>query len=345
MVTRVWSTMTARRPRLRHGRPRKGSMTIRTTILIAASIGACCAGCVRTPPPIPPPANSKALDAVLTELLLDPSVTCEELQQSFHLEYLDLVDNPGDLGLDYDEIFVSVDPQTSLRVWDIHSALDRGTVVFSMGAVANLSCYLFTARLLANNGWSVVMYEYRGFGRSTGVPDLSTLEDDLSAVLDWVLARNGGEPVTLMGLSIGTIPTVSVAVQRPEDVNGVILDSPVALGELLKNFNWILRDQTQTFINLARPGVLSENIIQNLQAPLLILAGDRDQLTTFSSVQLLYDRAGGPKKLVVFPGVTHARARFDDTGRYTSEVEKFLSDVWNQRVPIEPAAATSDPNQ
>jgi hypothetical protein len=289
------------------------------------------------PPPVTAPANTKALDAVLSELLLDPSVTCEELRRSFRLEYLDLVANPGEIGLDYDEFFVTVDEETSVRVWDIHTALNRGTVVFSMGAVADLSCYLFTARLLAANGWSVVMYEYRGFGLSTGTPNLDSLDDDLNAVLDWVRARNGGAPVTLMGLSIGTIPTVAVAVQRPQDVNGVILDSPVALGELLQNFNWVLRDQTRTFIELAGPGILSETIIQDLQAPLLLLAGDRDGLTTFPSVQLLFERAGGPKTLVAFPGVTHARARFDDTGRYTFEVETFLSNIWNQYVPLNAA--------
>jgi fermentation-respiration switch protein FrsA (DUF1100 family) len=99
----------------------------------------------------------------------------------------------------------------------------------------------------------------------------------------------------------------------------------------------VLRDQTRTFIELAGPGILSETIIQDLQAPLLLLAGDRDGLTTFPSVQLLFERAGGPKTLVAFPGVTHARARFDDTGRYTFEVETFLSNIWNQYVPLNAA--------
>ncbi len=311
-------------------------MTTRV-FLVAASWVLGCTGCVRTPPPIPAPANARALDAVLSELLLDPTLTCEELRQSFRLEHLELVADPGELGLDFDEFFVTVDEQTSVRVWDIHAALNRGTVVFSMGAVADLSCYLFTARLLAANGWSVVMYEYRGFGLSSGRPKLDSLDDDLNAVLDWVLARNGGTPVTLMGLSIGTIPTVSVAVERPGDVNGVILDSPVALGELLQNFNWILREQTQTFIELAGPGILSETIIHELRAPMLLLAGDRDNLTTFASVELLFERAAGEKTLVTFPGVSHARARFDDTGRYTFEVETFLSSIWNQRVPFNAA--------
>lgn len=310
--------------------------------VIAAGLVLGFTGCVRTPPPITAPVNAKALDAVLSALLLDPTVTCEELQRSFRLEHLELVANPGDLGLEHDEFFVAVTEQTSVRVWDIRARLNRGTVVFSMGAVADLSCYLFTARLLAANGWSVVMYEYRGFGLSTGAPNLDSLDDDLNAVLDWVLSRNGGTPVTLMGLSIGTIPTVAIAVERPEDVNGVILDSPVALGELLRNFNWILREQTQTFIELAGPGILSETIIHEMQAPMLLLAGDRDNLTTFPSVQLLFERAAGEKTLVTFPGVTHARARFDDTGRYTFEVETFLSNIWNQRVPFDPTSSANE---
>lgn len=303
-------------------------------------------GCVPSPPPIPAPANSKAVDKVLSTLLLDPNVTCEELRRSFRLEYLPIVDDPGQIGLDFDERFITVNPTVNLRVWDIHAGLDRGTVIFSMGAVGTLPCYLFTAKLLADNGWSVVMYEYRGFGLSSGEPDLSTMEDDLNAVLDWTLATHRRARVTLMGLSIGTVPTVAVAVRRPQQINGVILDSPVALGELLRRYAFILRDQTDTFINLAATDLLSERIIDELQAPLLVLAGQRDGLTTFDTIQRLFDRADEPKTLVAFPGVGHARARFDDTGRFTSEVEKFLSGVWDQRVDFAPQPASGgEPNR
>lgn len=308
-------------------------------LLCVALVGVSLVGCVPPPPPIPPPANSKALDAVLTTLLLDPNVTCEELRAAFQLEHLPLVDHPGQIGLDYNEIFVMADQQFALRVWDIRTRLNRGTVIYSIGAVGELPCYLFLASLLADNGWSVVMYEYRGFGRSTGEPDLEALDDDLSAVVDYVLATRPLERVTLLGVSIGTIPTIAVAVQRPQDVNAVILDSPVALGELLRGFEWVLRDQTQTFIDLAPPELLSEELIGELPGPLLMFAGTSDKLTRFDVMSDLFDRAPEPKVLAAFPGVGHARARFDDTGRYVAELERFLSDVWAQRVPFAAVAA------
>ena len=294
-------------------------------------------GC--TPTPIPEPANAKAANRVVSTVLLNPTVTCDELRTGFDLEHLPLASTPADIGLNYDEFFLTRPDEVNLRVWQIHAALNRGTIVFSMGSVGEIACYLFTARLLANNGWNVVMYEYQGFGMSDGEADLTTMPDDLDVVLDWVLANGSHDQVTLFALSIGTLPTIDAATRRPQDINAVILDSPVALGELLKAYGDLLQDQLDTFLAYLDPRLVSEELIGDLEMPVLFLVGENDFLTGPTSVATLFDRAADPKVLIEFPDIGHARSRFLETGKYTREVEAFLAEVWGQRLPIE---ATGD---
>ena len=172
----------------------------------------------------------------LSQLVLEPDQTCEELKTRYNLTYLPEADVPSDVGMEYEEYWLPVDEQTYIRTWYMPTELDRGTVVVSCGNSGPMACYLFTADLLTDNGWSVVLYEYEGFGLSTGQASLGTLYRDLGTVVEWTRERTGREQVTLFGISLGSIPSVALGVERPDEVNGVILDSPIALAAQVERF-------------------------------------------------------------------------------------------------------------
>lgn len=270
---------------------------------------------------------------VLNAIILDPFTTCEQLRTAFRVEHLPVVSTPDEAGLRYEEAYVPAFDATPLRVWRLPTSLDRGTVVLSVGASGSMPCYLYTARLLVDNGWSVVVYDYRGFGGSGGTANIAYLAADLDAIIDWTLARTGRDEVTLMGISLGTIPSVAMAVQRPDVVNGVILDSPVALGMEIQRFGFVLGDPT-TYQKLIDPLLLSDNLMAAVQTPLLVLLNERDRLTPPSQTELLFDRAAGPKELARFPDVGHARGVFRDTEYYAYRVESFLARLWGQYEPL-----------
>ncbi len=299
-------------------------------VVAAVALGA---GCVR--PAEIPDLDTDELTLVLSRLVLQPQITCAQLRESFGVDYLPLVDTPDQIGLRYGEYWVPTEDGALLRVWYLPTRLHRGVVILSGGAAGSLPCYLFHARLLVHDGWTVVMYEYRGFGESSGSADIRKLPTDLQAVLDWTRAQTGRQPVTLMGVSLGSVPSIAVAAARPEAVNGLILDSPVAMGAELQRLDFVLADRTELFIDRLPRNLVSERVISAVHQPLLVLAGQADALTTPASVELLLDRAGGPRSLVLFPGIAHARAVFADTGAYAYAVESFLASIWDQREPLQ----------
>lgn len=273
----------------------------------------------------------------LSRLILRPDRTCEELRADFHLDHLPIVNSPREVGMDYEEHWIPVDGDRVIRAWYLPTRLDRGLAVISCGNSADMRCYLFTARLLTRNGWTTVIYDYGGFGLSTGAPNLSALSRDLDTVLTWSLDYTGYEQATLVGLSLGTIPSVAAGVARPNEVNGVILDSPIAMQALVERFGFVIGGRTDWVLGPLDPSLLADKLIQNLTKPLLIFLHEQDLIATPDTVELLYNRAAGPKQLVRF-NLSHMRGQFFDTDLYLYYLENFLTQVWSA-----PASAAALP--
>jgi pimeloyl-ACP methyl ester carboxylesterase len=278
-----------------------------------------------SPSPLP---SADETVAALSGLILDPSKTCAQLRSDFGVYHLPLVDSPAEIGLEFEEHWVSTIDGAVLRVWYLPAELDRGTVVVSPGAAGTVPCFLFTGQLLVENGWSAVLYEYEGFGWSSGEPSLTALRPDLEAVVDWARARTGRGQVTLLGLSLGTIPSVAVAVERPDAVNAVVLDSPVALGAEIERFAFVLGGRAEELIAVLDPMLRSETIIDEMYQPLLVFSHEWDIVTPPETVDLLFELAPGPKDMLRFPQHEHARGQFHSTEAYSQYLDAFLSDVW-----------------
>lgn len=279
------------------------------------------------------PLDSAGMYDLLNRVMLEPNVDCATIQSRFGMDEMPLVSTPDELALAYSETYVNTPDDKALRTWYLPATEDRGVVLLSYGAVGSMPCYLFAARILVANGWSVVLYDYRGYGGSDGTASLEMVASDLDAVLDWTLENAGHDQVTLMGISLGTIPSIPVAVHRSDAVNGVILDSPVVLSHEVRRFGTVLGKLSQAVLKLLPFELLSEDAVEVMPQPVLFYSAGRDLLTPPDMVEMLFDRAPGPKVLVELEGIGHARGIFRQTERYAVELENFLVRVWEGREP------------
>jgi pimeloyl-ACP methyl ester carboxylesterase len=187
--------------------------------------------------------------------------------------------------------------------------------------------------VLSDNGWSVVMYDYPGHGLSTGAPSLERLPDVLETVLDWSLSRTGRHEATLLGISIGTLPVVSVAARRPETVNALILDSPLSLAEELQRLDPFLAAYSQPAVRVLPAELKSEQRIRDVTQPALFLLHGADYLAPPALAQVLIERIQGPATVFEFEGLPHAQGIYFDTEHYIAQVESFLTTVWAGATP------------
>lgn len=315
-------------------RTRSVGMTAATrAIAISLFVGGlvCLSACLPTVP-------SQDFLARASYFALNPDVSCEELKLSFGVPFLPDADTPDQVGLAYEETYVGTFDGQSLRVWYIPAAEDRGLVVLSMGSVGQMACYLAPAYMLVEAGYSVVMYEYQGFGGSTGIASLDTPYYDLDAVLPWALSRTGHAQATLMGVSLGTIPSVAQAALRPERVNAVILDSPISLRFETERYADLLDGRPDRFFDQFDPTMRMEDLITAVYQPMLVLHYGRDEWNTESHVKDLLSITPAPVTEEFFPLLQHARGPYLRPARYAATLGAFLDTVW----PVEAATAAAE---
>ena len=139
-------------------------------------------------------------------------------------------------------------------------------------------------------GWSLLIFNYRGYGRSEGKPGEAELFADALQIYDYAAKRAQGGRVAVMGRSLGSGVAVYLAAQRP--VAGAILVSPYdsieSVAQGVYPFLPISLMLKHRFDSLSRaPGI---------KVPLLCLVASGDRVIPRPHSERLYAAWGGPKQ-------------------------------------------------
>lgn len=155
------------------------------------------------------------------------------------------------------------------------------------------------AAALNRMGLSVLLVDYRGYGGNPGAPSEEGLAADARAAQSWLAARPGVERIGYYGESLGAAVAVELATERPPQA--LILRSPfTSLPDVGATHypwlpvRWLLRDR---YPSIDRIG--------SLRVPLLVIAGDRDDIVPEPMSRRLYEAANEPKRYVLVPGSGH----------------------------------------
>ncbi|SFI09391.1 alpha/beta hydrolase [Planctomicrobium piriforme] len=194
----------------------------------------------------------------------------------------------------------------------------QAVALYCHGNFGTVDKWSIVARKLSiQHRLSVLVFDYRGYGRSTGHPNEPGVLKDAAAARDWVAEENGIRPcdVVLIGRSLGGAVAVDLAAR--DGARGLILESTFStLPEVAKcHAAWLLPEwnMTQRFNSLEK--------IRYYHGPLFQSHGDADKLIPVSLGQELYAAAPGEKHFIVIKGATH----YDDHIRYCApEREAFL---------------------
>ena len=203
--------------------------------------------------------------------------------------------------LDFEDVHFESADGTQLHGWYIPHEAPRAVVLFSHGNAGNLSHRSDTARILNELvGATVMLYDYRGYGRSEGRPSERGIVEDARAARDWLAQRAGIDPaeVVLMGRSLGGAVAVDVA---QDGARGLVLESTfTSIPEMAAvHYPWL------PFRRLIRNRFDSEQKIRSYRGPLLQSHGTSDQIVPFGIGQRLHDAANSPKEFLTIEHGDH----------------------------------------
>jgi fermentation-respiration switch protein FrsA (DUF1100 family) len=167
---------------------------------------------------------------------------------------------------------------------------------------------------------NIFMIDYREYGRSEGnVTEKGTYQDALAAY-DYLSTRKeiGPAEIIVYGQSLGAAIAAEVAVQRK--VAGVILESPFSsIREMARVvFPWL---PVGRFLSI-RYDVRSK--VAKVEAPLLIIHGDQDEVVPYSQGRQVFDAAAPPKTFYTIPGAGHNDLYYVGGEDYYNTLSQFI---------------------
>ncbi len=211
-----------------------------------------------------------------------------------------------------------------LGAWFVlgRGAPPRPAVLIANGNAGDRSDRAPLAAALARAGYSVLLFDYRGYGRNPGRPTEEGLLDDARAAADYLRERADVDQarIAYLGESLGSGVVTALAVERPPVA--LILRSPfTSFAEVgSHHYPWLPVAQ---FIRDRYP---IDEQIPSVRAPLLIIAGAADEIVPLRFSQAVHEKAAEPKRLVVIDGVGHNDPELLAGERIMTAITQFLGE-------------------
>jgi hypothetical protein len=218
------------------------------------------------------------------------------------------------------EITTQTSDGVSLTGWMKNPEPEKPIIIFWHGNASNLPSTLYKASFYAEQGYGILLAAYRGYGGNEGKPSEQGFYQDARA---WIQKLQSlgfkNSDFILYGESIGTGVATQMATEF-EDVQALILESPytslpdvAAKTYFFVPVRFLMKDH---FDNLSK--------IQNVNAPVFIIKGSKDNIIPPSHGQALFNQAEEPKEILKLEGYGHNNL---PQGEIAVSVIKFLENL------------------
>jgi uncharacterized protein len=230
---------------------------------------------------------------------------------------------PGQLGRPFEEVFIPVENGEQVHAWyfPAHSGQAQASVPVVLvchGNAGNISHRLDLARMLLEAGGSVLLFDYRGYGLSTGRPGEEGTYRDAQAAWRWLSQKGfAGANIVAYGESLGGGVAAELAVREP--LGGLILQSTFTsipdLGAEL--FPWL----PVRLVGSVKYDTLHK--LPRLKIPILILHSRQDKLIGFRHAERNFAAANPPKYICEIDG-DHNDALYASRPKFLAAIRDFL---------------------
>jgi len=208
---------------------------------------------------------------------------------------------PAAARLDYRELELETDDGERLHGWWVkRRAASLGHVLLCHGNAGNVGDRVALAALLSDAGFDVLVFDYRGYGHSSGRPSERGTYRDARAARSGLLRQPDVDAtrVHYLGESLGGAIALELALAEPPA--GLVLISAFTSIRAMARVHYPLIPTA-----LVPDAYPSLSLISGLRAPLLVLHGENDAIVPTEQGRALFEAAPEPKHLRIVPGVGH----------------------------------------
>jgi pimeloyl-ACP methyl ester carboxylesterase len=238
---------------------------------------------------------------------------------------------PAEVNLSYKEVWLPVSTGKIHGWWIGSSQADAPALLYFHGNGSNIGDLINRASRFHQLGLSVLLIDYRGYGKSSGpFPNESLVYEDAQAALTYLTQTRQLPPqkIFLYGHSLGGAVAIELASRHPQLAGIIIEGSFTSVAAVAKEISlyrlfpidWIL---TQKFDSI--------NKISSLKMPMLFIHGTADEVVPSKMSQELYAAAPQPKQLLLIPEAGHNDVAKLGGIKYLQAIEQLIQPGRNSK--------------
>ncbi len=228
---------------------------------------------------------------------------------------------PESINIFYEDVNFKTPDNQNINGWFIPAKNADVTFLFCPGHSGNLSAQLARVRFFHDLGVNLMMFDYRGYGNSSGWPSEDGFYKDAQTAYDYLISRNdvNADKIVVIGESLGGAVASELCLRRK--AKALVLESSIVSAVLKAKHLYPLLPVD--FLLLEKFDALSK--IRAIRIPKLFVHGLDDEEIAFSDAMLLYRTALSPKEFLPFRG-SHNDDIFKISHAYKKALQKFLLD-------------------
>lgn len=236
------------------------------------------------------------------------------------------METPADWGLNYEDVVVETEDGVRLHGWYVNQPGATKVLLFFHGNAGNISHRGDSVRIFHRLGLNVLIFDYRGYGKSDGKPSEDGLYQDAKAIWKYVTSEKSTqrEDVILFGRSLGAAVAANLAAEVQP--GAVILESSFSsASDMARSVFPIL-----SYLTVMRFDFNTAESVTNITSPVLVVHSRDDEIIPFSLGRKVYEAAGQPKQFLEISG-DHNNGFLRSQPRYEQMLAQFISDLPAQR--------------
>ncbi len=233
-----------------------------------------------------------------------------------------LTASPGDIGFEYEDVYLATSDDERLHGWYVPAASSKGVVLFFHGNAGNISHRLDSIGIFHQLGLDTLIIDYRGYGQSTGKTTEQGTYLDAQAAWSYLVNERGipANRIIVFGRSLGgAIGTWLGAQHTPA---AVIIESSFTSGvDMARRLYPFLPVRLITRLRYPVAQYASR-----LECPVLVVHSRNDEIIPFAMGQSIFAAVKQRKSFLELRG-DHNNGFFISRREYIAGLADFIESV------------------